>query len=570
MKKRLVSLCLILCLVLSVLAFASCGSKTPAATEPATEGSGATDGETVAATTDKWDVLAPKITMLAAAPRQLRIECSSNKSAEKASRNDIYLKGPDTIVEGTTPLIQVMVYERNKAANDLLGTSTEFVFWDDPWGQQAQRIDLVVKGGAADAPDLFVNMLNELNLELLNAAFKDIWTIPNSFFDFKTEGWLETWMRNLSFTGDRAYILGGDYFLDVFRALAVLPFNMTLMDKNAEKLAPAIIGTDETLGAGENLTTRFFDFVENGRWTWDVLGKLCELAWVDLDNDGQDSIYDILGIIADEYGDGGQCSGSFIYSCGEALTEAYTIEDPSSEYYEKQWIKYADDSSGLNRIFDAVKKVFEGPGSYSTFYTFSGNEPDKPGIAYHHTKFAASELLFTGVCLLGNLEDEVFQNMMDLYSVVPCPKLDETKEYNTIIYSTGDAGAINVNANPVKLKALTAYIQYCTENSPPIREQFLQIVMKYKATVYDQGTDRMLDIIYESIRYGRDKTVDDLAGNSANRWHGVMRKEHFLAGSEYISQQYQSLLSLKKYHLDKDLQTWYTLPTVESNGSAGN
>ena len=575
-KKRIVSLILVLCFLLSVFALTSCekDAATATADPSATTEPAATDAETEAATTvevttDKWEDLAPMITMISEAMRTLRIECDSNKSAEKSAKNDVYLKGPDSVEDGVTPLIEQMVYERNKAANDLLGTRTNFVFWDESWGKQAEKIDLVVKGGAADAPDMFVNMLYELNRELINGTFKDVWSIPNSFFDWSSPGWLKTWMESLSFTGDRAYILGSDYFLDVFRAVPVLPFNMDMMDANAVQLASAIMPEGETLGQDEELTTYFFDLVDEGKWTWDVLGKICAAIWVDTDGDGTDSIRDQLGIIADEYGDGGQCSGSFIYSSGETLTEVYWIEDESSEYNGKQWIKYADSSeaAGLNTIFEAVKSVFEGPGSFSTLADFSGNTPENPGIAYHQTKFAASEVLFAGVQLLGALETDVFQQMNDLYSVVPCPKTSVDNDYNTIIYSTGDAGAFNVNVKPAKVKALTAYVQYCTENSPAIREQFLQTVMKYKVTTYDQGTDRMLDLIYDSIRYVRDKTVDDLVGTSSSRWHGLMRHEHFLGGADYITVQYDSYLSTKQQRLDYYLQKWYTLPKVEQTAN---
>ncbi len=563
MKRTLGSLLLLLALILLL---ASCGGKTPeettgSATSPATftateEGTEpATEGETTA---DKWEEIAPKITMLAANERKLKIECSEFVTAEKASRNDVYLKGPDSVEDGVTPAIQVMVYERNRDADALLGTTVEFVFWNYDWGKQAGQIDTVVKGNASDAPDLFVNMLYDLNLELLNGTFKDIRSIPNSFFDFSTDGWLSAWMENLSFTGDRAYILGSDYFIDAFRAMAVLPFNLSMMDENATALAPAILG-DEELGAGEELSARFFDLVETGDWTWDVLGKLCEAIWVDADGNQQDSIGDRLGIIADEYG--GINSGTFIYSCGEELTEVYFVEDESSPDNGRRMIKYADTSAGLERIFDKVKSVFDGPGSLSTYAKFDGDTPENPGVAYHHIKFAERELLFAGVCLLGGLEDEAFQNMEDVYSVVPCPKTDKTKSYNSIIHNVADVGAINVHLNPRKLKTITAYLQFCTERSTEIREEFLEIVTKYKTTTYNQGTDRMLDLIYDSILYGRDKTVDDLVGGQ--RWHSLMKEQHFAVGADYITTQYASMVSGRQTKLNGHLNTWYTLPKVE-------
>ena len=569
---RKTTIALILCILLCLPAFASCGGSggtaatTAAETAPVTTGiteteAGVAEVTTVLATTDKWEEIVPKITMIAERDRTLRIEYSTGGSEEKWSRNDIYLEGPDEVVDGVTPRIQQMIYERNEAAKNLLGVSIVYLQWDFDFGEQQEQIELAVQTNAADAPDLFVNMLNDAGKAMLKGVFKDVWSIPGSFFDFNSEGWLKEWMENLSFTGDRAYILGSDYFLDILRVMDVLPFNMTMMDERAVKLAPAIIGADETLGQGEDLTTYFFDLVDEGKWTWDVLGKLCEAAWVDSDGDGADSIRDVLGIISDGYG--GINAASFVYCCGEPLTEAYLIEDESSEYNNKQWIKFRDDSSGLNRIYDAVKSVFQGRGSLTTSYTFSGNTPENPGAAYHHTKFAAGELLFAGICTLGALEDDVFQQMTDLYSVVPSPKLDPDKDkpYNTIIINQGDVGAINVHANPRKAKVLSAFIQYCTENSGEIREQFLQIVTKYKTTTYNQGTDRMLEIIYDSVRYGRDKTVDDL--NKDPRWHRIMMEEKFVAGSDVITTRYAGAIQQKQALLDNVMKTWYTLPKVE-------
>ena len=118
---------------------------------------------------------------------------------------------------------------------------------------------------------------------------------------------------------------------------------------------------------------------------------------------------------------------------------------------------------------------------------------------------------------------------------------------------------------PPKAKALTAFIQYCTEHSGKIRKQFLEIVMKYKVTTYDQGTDRMLNIIYEGIRFDRDKTVDDLicANDRGNRWHSLLKDDEFEGGAPYSTTQYKSLLSQKQAALDEALRTWYTLPITE-------
>ena len=554
MKKKLVSLLLLLCIVFSVFALASCNNGKKKKTEEPTK------EQTTVLTTDKWEVYAPQVKALAEDCRQLHIEYSTVVSAEKGSKNDVYVKGPD-FVDTETPDIEVMVYNRNKAAESLLGVTIKWTPWNYGYGKACTQIDTLTQAFDEEAPDLFMNMVYDMSKSVLNKSFKDIYSIPGSYFDFKADGWLEQWMENLSFTGDRAYILGGDYFLDVYRSVSLLPFNMTMMDENASKLSAAIIG-EETLGTGEKLSSRFFDLVDSGNWTWDILGQLCEAIWEDKDGNNQDSIYDQLGIIADTYG--GINAASYIFCCGEQLTEVYTIEDPTSKYNGKQWIKYPDSCEALNQIFDAVKSVFQGNGSFSTGVEFKGSTPENPGTTYHHIKFGQGELLFAGVCMLGALEDDAFKNMQNAYSVVPLPKINADKEYNSIIINQGDAGAINVNCDPVKTRALSAYLQYCTEKSSNIREKFQQIVTKYETMTYNQGTDRVLDLIYDSIIYDRDKTVEDLVClDRGDRWHSKLKGDGFTVGSEYISGIYKSLCKSKQAQLDEDMKIWYTLPIVE-------
>ena len=564
--KKLISVLLLLAML--VLPLASCGKKTADATaegtDPGTAALDTTSGETTAATTEdpKWDEIASKIGVIREQDRTLRIELSNHSDAEKTSKNDKYVVGPDEITPGETPLIEQLIYERNKAAFDLLQVKIgEYIYWDYAWDKQSEPIKTVVQGNASDAPDLFVNMICALNVATLNGVFKDVWSIPNSYFDFETDGWMTEYMNSLSLIGDRSYVLAGDYFLDILRALGVIPVNITMMDENAVKLAPAIIGENETLGEGEELSARFFDFVEEGKWTWETLGKLCEAIWEDGNGDEQDSITDVLGIIADCYG--GLTSEMYIFSAsGDDLFNVRTIEDENSQYNGKNWIYYSEDSTALGKIFDAVAAVYTGKGSLATKVNYEGATPESPGAAYHRIKFAEGTMLTAGTVVLGALEDEQFQQMEDLFTVVPIPKVSEEKQYNTPIHTIGDAGAINVNANPRKARVLSAFLQYNCEHSAEIRREFLEIVMKYKTTTYNQGTDRMLDIIYDSVITGRDKMIEDCVGTDSRFFWIMMRGKCEVTSSELASQ-YQSCINTKQALLDKILRTWYELPKSE-------
>ena len=555
----------LVCLLLVPLASCGKGKKTDA-TEPLTgsatdpnPSSGTTAGETTPESTRKWYGIGEAVSAYAASDRTLLIEYDMFVSPENSPKNNIYIQGPDEVVSGVTSSIEELVYNRNKAAADLLGVTMSYTYWDDlKWARQADRIKTVVQGNAVDAPDLFVNMIYDLNIAMKSGGgiFKDVTSIPGAYFDFEVDGWMKDWMESLSFTTDRAYILGGDYFIDILRAMGVLPFNLDLMDANADKLAAAIIDEDDELGVNEKLSTRFFDLVEQEQWTWEVLGKLCAAIWVDVDGSGSNTTDDLLGIITDRYS--GLPGSIIIFSAGESLTETYKIEDPTSEYNGKYWVRYNETPGAVGAIFDAVAGVFSGAGAFVT-NDFSN---DGSGFPFHYSKFASDELLFVGPSMIGTLEQDAFQQMHSTYSVVPMPKVSADKKYNTPIHSTADAGAINVNTSPDKTRALSAYLQHCNENSGEIRKYFLQVVTKYKTTTYNQGTDRMLDLIYDNLTTGRDMALEFTAEQTSDRRTvSVLKGQGYVGDSAFLAATYEANLSKKQSNLDSVLEKWYALPT---------
>lgn len=555
MKKLYSTLALILCLVMVAFCFASCdkGKKgKTTAPDTATE-----TGTSTEAPPDKWESIAREVNGISPSNRSFLISYDKYSSAERKAKNDEYIQGPDEVVEGQTSAIQQMVYWRNHNAADLLGLDVSYTTMDKDWNSQCDEIVMLVSGNAADAPDLFINMVFDLNIALkTQGVFRDIKDLPGSYFDFDSKkGWMASWMESYSFTGDRAYILASDYFLDVMRAMGVLPFNMDLMNARAADLAPVILEEGETLETGEDLTDRFFDFVELGHWTWDTLAKLCDAVFQDTDNSGTNTVQDTLGIMTDGYS--GMPAALIVFSTGESLTETVTDENGHTT-----GILLKENATTVGEIFDAVKGVFGGRGAFVSVGGADGATEDKPGIAYSQIKFSENTLLFAGPTLLGALENEAFQNMTYTYSVVPLPKVDVNKDYNTIVHNTADVGAINVHTNPQKANVISAYLQHCTENSGDIREEFLQIVTKYRTTTYNQGTSRMLDLIYDKLANSRDKAIEDASMRKEGaRFHGVMKDHGFVWGSSDVISWYESNRSTKQSKIDDLLGIWFNLPT---------
>ena len=115
--KKIVSVLLLLAML--VLSLASCGGKkgtdteaTAGETEPASAATEtAAEATTAKATLDpKWDEIARSVQVIIEKDRTLKIELSNHSDAEKTSKNDKYVVGPDEVILGTTPWIEQLVY----------------------------------------------------------------------------------------------------------------------------------------------------------------------------------------------------------------------------------------------------------------------------------------------------------------------------------------------------------------------------------------------------------------------------------------------------------------------------
>ena len=85
---------------------------------------------------------------------------------------------------------------------------------------------------------------------------------------------------------------------------------------------------------------------------------------------------------------------------------------------------------------------------------------------------------------------------------------------------------------------------------------------KYKTTVYNQGTDRMLELIYASVISSRDKVIEYEVGGSV-KWNEEMQKGEFVLTSADLAAIYEANYRSKQARLDEIIRNWYTYPKVE-------
>ena len=573
--KRTVALCLFFCFLVPVLL--SCGAhvKSPRRTEgassvgqtavkttgfqttgtesengvpAATTGATATDETDASAETkdDRWERVAAALSEGGAG--RVLIELDGSEPRFGGARSRLFA-APDEIAE-TTPAAERLAYERNRAAREQLGISVEYVYRNDPCGEQAKRIETVVWGGG-DAPDLFVASLSDLARATLGGCFADVTDPTGSYLNLGADGWFSDFIRSTSLLPDRAYILAGDAFSDLYRGATALPFNLSMLDGEAERLAPCILPAGSALSAGEKLSSRFYDFVAAGEWTYSALAALSAAVWYDVGTeDKRDDLGDVLGILYDAAEN--TASGAFLSCCGTDY-----LSESSDAATGRVVLTYLSDGGSLGALFDAVAALTDANGTLVTAGGFDESAGDA-GLAAHRRRFFDDCALFAGAVPLGSLAATEYRTTEVRFSVAPLPKLRESDGYVTPVSRDADAGEI-CRFTPA-FSAVTAYLQYCAENSKDAVGAYLASLTGTDKRP-DAGLDRMLGIVCGAISSARAETVEEaVSDGDVPAWRVLMESSLFKMNGADFGERYPAVAEAKQKRLNDLTARWYDLP----------
>lgn len=479
----------------------------------------------------------------------IRIALDTSATEGTGNRNPRLFAGPDEI-DDQTPAVERAVSERNRAARETLRLSVEYVCWDDASGEQAEKIKTLVQSGAAEAPDLFVSPLRDLTRAAFDGCFADIISTPGCCLNVTGEGWLTGLIGSLSFSPDRAYLLAGDGFPDLFRGVSVLPFNLTMADAEARRLSPCILPAGTSLESGETFSDRLFDLVGAGDWTYGTLASLSAAIWRDFGTtDREDDLGDLLGFVCDAGSH--LASAAFLSGFGsDCLSES---TDPETGRVS---LTYRADGGSLAGAFDALSELFAGAGTVLTFGGYG--DSSEPGLADLRRKFAEGTVLFAGAVTLGSLAYNEYRNMTEQFSVLPLPKLKASDAYLSPVSFDADAGAINRRS--AVFSAVSSYLQYCAEHSREIADGYLADLAR--AAAHD-GTARMLRIIRGSVLSARGEMIERAVSDAdATPWHLLLDSAGFRMTGADFADKYSAAVPVKQERLNGLLNRWYSLPDV--------
>lgn len=566
--KKLLSALLLLVMLGALLV--SCGGK-PEKTTP--QGTTPPPTAPVDPEASLWESIATDVKAMEEGLRTFKFQMSDMTDGPYHVKCTEYMQGPDSLENAATD-IDRLVFERNDAAKKLLGVTISYTTTADNWAEQASVIKAATRDSSnADAADMFVYTMFDMTMACFDGCFRELSTIEGSYFDWTADGWHASVMSDMSFDREKIYVMASDYFSELWRNMMVLPFNMDMVNAAVAELGPILLPAGQSAPlAGESLSEYLFEMVLDGKWTYDVLIDMCEAIYVDEGTVGKEDINDRIGIYMDTYRGGPAASYLFSTSI-QCLSDGVGTGSEGVEGGDlngKYVILIPETGEAMNPVFEAVGELVNINGS------MAGNMAG--GV---NTKaFAQGRAMSPGPMLLGELENEDLAEMTEVFSVVPLPLVTEgtVDNYNTYLHNAATLGGFNIYST--KYLAMSAYIQYVSENSAEIKDEYLQIVMKFKNTTFHLGTSQMLDLIYERVDSVRDMIIDTVvcrrkekttmkeAGGRNVTWGALLKNESYQIptsvanGNAAFLDKYESFYSAKQQSLYELLVEWYALPSV--------
>ena len=492
----------------------------------------------------------------------------NTNSEELPSGSKRFLAGD---LDGKTPtILDDDIKTRNENALDYANVNITYTYLPDGevyyWGQCIDFIYQTVNTQTKDSPDFYVNFIYDMVNTSLRGSFANLYSdvrawdegeTPSNYFSFAEsgyvdngEGYMYEYMKSLTLSKFKMYVLASDYLTDLIRAFLVVPVDIQLLNSIDVDLGYTVDGYDpadpeanlkfnsdridsatgESGSDGDFNVDDFYQLVRDKDWTYDTVIDFSAAIYEKDAEHGKPtaSIYDQIGLLMGAQG---------LNATGLVYTTSVTI-------IKREWDDNLDDynyaypspaeQTALYDLCDALAKLFKAEGVYALSEQearetdeYSSNNGNGAILLDIREKFGKHEALFGGIITVGSLEYKTYQDMKEGagFGVVPVPlyrgefeAYDEetdsyyttTDDYLTCIHNVGRAGGISAYTR--KFPQLSAYLHYQSENSTDILNRYYNIELQYSVSDGRPGNVEMLNYIRYNVRSAFDKTYEDCIG----------------------------------------------------------
>lgn len=354
-----------------------------------------------------------------------------------------FIEGPEEL---TGEVVKDSVFNANKAVADRLDIDLQYTHDDKgDWSTIGSIITTMIMSGDPQNDILMGDQYGIVQL-VTKGYFMNCDELP--YFDFSGPWWNNNFIENLCIGKDKKFLLSGEYNLTVLCQIFMLYFNKVLYENS--------------FGDPNNL----YNTVIEGGWTLDKMSQLATDGYIDKNGNGQVDDGDQYGFVTYQTY---SSVDPFMY-CGDV------------QYYTRDEDGYITINMEQERAVTLTEKVV------NLFWQKGTNTATG-------ASFLDGNILFLGGLLRSA---EGFREMEDDYGFLPIPKLDEEQaNYNTLV---GDCNllyavpvtTLNSDMAGAVLEALNS------ETYRTVTPAWYEVALKVKYS-RDNITAQIIDIIRDSV-----------------------------------------------------------------------
>ena len=464
--------------------------------------------------------------------------------------------------------IDKLVDMRNEAAYVDTNVNVTYRYYEDIDGNGfSQCINTIYNETlvtSTTSPDMYCNFMTDMLVASLKGSFSNLYSTKHgegdytgvNYFDTKDDAYMADLMSSLTLSLDKIYVIASDYFIDLIRAFFVVPVNVKLYNSIASDMIEDL-NEDGAVDVND-----FFEEVWAKDWTYTRLAQYCAQIYKEGEAGVTNaSIDDTLGFAL---GKNGLPAAGLVYTSSVVVINKTWNESRGDYDYA-----YPEENQELYDLSEAVKKLFESRGVMCVDGTAAASVGATTANLGVRTQFTKDKILFGGIILVGSIEYEAYQRMKGEdtgFGLVPVPLYRDGSEdnYLTQIHVVGRAGGIARGTK--KFVQCSAFLQYQTEHSTDILNQYYDYNLTYEAADGLDGNVDMLKYIRSNVRTSFDKLFEDAIGfmylnedaeSSANRWHTILCDNDYKIN---LREAYNAHAPAKHERLDDLIKQYDQLP----------
>lgn len=384
--------------------------------------------------------------------------CNSINEALGYTTSNTLIQGPETLTDGA----EAKVFQRNAWMEEKLNMSFQYNNVNVGYASVAETLRPRLMNG--DAVDLYINKLYPMASLSMEGWFANIANQPE--LQYFEDYWYSDYMNGLSLDeGNNAYLLAGDYFMDIIQSSAVLFCNTSILNE----VYSAKGGTDA-----------FINDVFDGKWTYEVMSELVAGAYFDADGNGSVNNGDRMGFSCD------QIWGDLIPMVTSANLKY--IEKDGSDW------KLAINNDDSLALFDILRTMLYGKGTTpmnkttELVYASAFETEALPYFLNKNALFTAGR--FAKMSQVAAVEMN--------WTVIPYPKLKEAQSgYVTPTHDTTELGAIPRTCGD--LSTVLTMLEILSERTHAlVMPEYYDRTLKSRYS-QDPTTAKLVDLVHNTM-----------------------------------------------------------------------